>query len=90
MRKMPNYKITKSVSMNPLPGTARCFLVSTHLVNVHSLSRSDPPAFADIVDLVQEDWEEMRLQELNEKYFEGLMSRYEIVIEHEGNQESDG
>ena len=62
----------------------------THLVYVHSLDKSDPPAFADIVDLVQQDWEEMKLQELNEKFIEGLMSRYEIVIEQEGNEESDG
>ena len=69
---------------------ARISGYGTHLVYVHSLNKSDPPAFTDIVDLVQQDWEEMKLQELNEKYIEGLMSRYEIVIEQEGNEESDG
>ena len=56
----------------------------THLVYIHGLERSTPPKFADISDIVKKDWEEKNLIELNELYFETLFSRYEIIIEEDG------
>jgi hypothetical protein len=61
----------------------------THLVYVHSLNQATPPVFNDVANIVEKDWQEKKVQELNEAYIESLMSRYQIVIEDEV-QVSDG
>jgi hypothetical protein len=55
----------------------------THLVYVHSLNQATPPAFTDVANIVEKDWQEKKVQELNEAYIESLMSRYQIVVEDE-------
>ncbi len=62
----------------------------THLVYVHALRQSPTPDFADISERVKEDWEAERLSELHEKYLEGLMSRYKVVIEGQQEGPSNG
>jgi parvulin-like peptidyl-prolyl isomerase len=53
----------------------------THIVYVHSKSESGVPDFETVADIVKEDWQKEKLEELNEVYLKGLMSRYEIIIE---------
>jgi hypothetical protein len=53
----------------------------THLLYVHELREGTLPAFEEISDVVKVDWEKKKLEELNDLYEEGLLSRYEIIIE---------
>jgi peptidyl-prolyl cis-trans isomerase C len=58
----------------------------THIVYIHSHQKSEIPAFTDVREQVKNDWMEDMQKKLNEKYIEGLMSRYEIVFK-ENTQE---
>ena len=53
----------------------------THLVYVHSHQQSDAPSFVEVREVVKSDWMTDMQIKLNDKYIEGLMSRYEIVFE---------
>ena len=53
----------------------------THLVYVHSHQQSEAPSFVEVREVVKSDWMTDMQIKLNDKYIEGLMSRYEIVFE---------
>ena len=57
----------------------------THLLYVHELREGTLPAFEEIADVMKVDWEKKKLEELNDLYEEGLLSRYEIIIEGEND-----
>ncbi len=53
----------------------------THLVYIHYHKESKMPAFTNVIEQVKTDWMDDMQKKLNERYIEGLMSRYEIVFE---------
>jgi len=53
----------------------------THIVYIHSRQESDPPAFDEVREFVLANWVEEKKKELNELYYQGLVARYDIVIE---------
>jgi peptidyl-prolyl cis-trans isomerase C len=55
----------------------------THLVYVHNHQESELPAFTDVREQVKTDWMEDMQKKLNERYIEGIMARYEVVIEED-------
>jgi peptidyl-prolyl cis-trans isomerase C len=58
----------------------------THLVYVHSHQESEIPAFTDVREQVKTDWMADMQKKLNDRYIEGLMTRYEIVFEENESQ----
>jgi len=52
-----------------------------HLVYVFERLEPPPPALADVEPLVLEVWQAEQIESFNEKFYEGLKSRYEIVID---------
>jgi hypothetical protein len=57
-----------------------------HLVYVHSRVVASTPSFALTRESVREDWIEHRRAVLNDKFLEGLLSRYDVVIEEGPNE----
>jgi hypothetical protein len=57
----------------------------THLVYVHSINPMELPQFNEVKNLVLKDWESEKQQELNDKFIEELISRYQIVLEEQNN-----
>ncbi len=53
----------------------------THLVYIHDHQKNEPPAFDKVREKVKEDWMAEMQKKLNDRYIDGLMARYEIVIE---------
>ena len=53
----------------------------THLVYIHSHEKNDLPEYTDVRDDVINDWMAEKKEALEEKYIEGLLARYEVVIE---------
>jgi hypothetical protein len=53
----------------------------THLVFVHNHEINEVPEYTEVRDLVRVDWMAKKKAELEEQYIDGLMARYEIVIE---------
>ena len=53
----------------------------THLVYIHSHEKNELPEYADVRDKVRNDWMADKKAELEEKYIDGLLARYEVVIE---------
>jgi peptidyl-prolyl cis-trans isomerase C len=53
----------------------------THLVYVDALEKAPSPIFEDVQASVFEDWQADQQETFNAAFFEGLKSRYEIVIE---------
>jgi peptidyl-prolyl cis-trans isomerase C len=53
----------------------------THLVFVHNHEINEMPEYTDVRDMVRVDWMAMKKAELEQQYIDGLMARYEIVIE---------
>jgi peptidyl-prolyl cis-trans isomerase C len=51
-----------------------------HLVYVYALQPSPEPVFADVQERVFEDWQTEQQEQFNADYFEGLTSRYDIVV----------
>jgi peptidyl-prolyl cis-trans isomerase C len=54
-----------------------------HLVYVYALLQAPEPVFADVQERVFEDWQMEQQEKFNADYFEGLKSRYDIVVETE-------
>jgi hypothetical protein len=52
-------------------------------VRVEARSDPRPPALAEVVDRVRQDWSHDQRRQLNEAVFERLLARYEVVIEGE-------
>jgi hypothetical protein len=52
-----------------------------HLVFVEERTAGRLPELAEIRDAVSRDWTNERRLELNEKFFQGLLKHYEIVVE---------
>ena len=50
-------------------------------VYLHSRQELDPPAFDEVREFVLANWITEKKQELNELYYQGLIARYDIVIE---------
>ena len=53
----------------------------THLVYIHDHQKNELPAFDKVREKVKEDWMAEMQKKLNDRYIDGLMARYEIVIE---------
>ncbi len=53
----------------------------THLVYIHDHQKNELPAFDKVREKVKEDWMADMQKKLNDKYIDGLMARYEIIIE---------
>jgi hypothetical protein len=60
-----------------------------HLVYVYSLQLAPEPVFADVQEHVFEDWQTEQQDEFNAAYFEGLKSRYEIIMNASPNVDSE-
>ena len=58
----------------------------THLVYVDERIAAHPPVFDEVKDIVLEDWESDKRQEINELFVEGVLSRYDVIFE--GDQSS--
>jgi peptidyl-prolyl cis-trans isomerase C len=58
----------------------------THIVYIHAHEKNEVPEYADVRDAVMTDWIAQKEQELNEKYIEDLMARYDVVFEDESNR----
>ena len=54
----------------------------THLVFVHNHEINELPEYTEIRDYLREQWMAQKKTELEEQYIEGLMARYEVVIEN--------
>ena len=54
----------------------------THLVFVHNHEINEVPEYTDVRDLVRDDWMAEKKAELEEQYIDGLLARYEVVIEN--------
>jgi hypothetical protein len=52
-----------------------------HLVYVHERRNAPPPAFDNVREQVRQDWEDDKRQELKERYYAGLVARYEVIVE---------
>jgi hypothetical protein len=55
----------------------------THLVFVHEHVVNELPAFEMVREKVKEDWIADIKKELEDSYIEGLLDRYEIIVENE-------
>ena len=53
----------------------------THLVFVHNHEINELPEYTEIRDYLREQWMTQKKTELEEQYVEGLMARYEVIIE---------
>jgi hypothetical protein len=68
------------------PGDWRGPLLSgygTHLVLVHDLIPAPDADFTAVKQRVLQDWGTKKREEFNQKFTEGLLSRYEIIVELE-------
>ena len=52
-----------------------------HVVYVSSHTPAPAPEFAQVEERVRQDWIEANREELNQQFIEGLLSRYEIIVE---------
>ena len=52
-----------------------------HLVFVEERTEGRLPELAGVRDAVSRDWTNERRLELNEKFFQGLLKHYEIVVQ---------
>ena len=52
-----------------------------HLVYVTERVESALPAFAEVQDRVQADWFEDHRKKTNERFYETLSARYEVIID---------
>ena len=48
---------------------------------------NEVPPFAEVREYVQTDWMDVKKEELEQRYIDGLLARYEVIVEedHEGN-----
>lgn len=53
----------------------------THLVFVHNHEINELPEYTEIRDYLREQWMTQKKTELEAQYVEGLMARYEVIIE---------
>jgi len=53
----------------------------THLVYVNGRIKTPEPAIEDVRDQVIVDWEDEKRKEINDQFYESLLSRYEVIIE---------
>ena len=51
-----------------------------HLVYVHEVQHAPPPLFEDVEQRVLEDWQKEQQERFDAEFYQGLKSRYEIVI----------
>lgn len=54
----------------------------THLVFVHNHKINELPDYTEVRDYLRDEWMAQKKAELKEQYIEGLMARYEVVIEN--------
>ena len=53
----------------------------THLVFVHNHEKNELPEYTDVRDKVRDDWMADKKAELEQQYIDGLMARYEVIID---------
>jgi parvulin-like peptidyl-prolyl isomerase len=74
-----------SAVMELEPGTWHGPVLSgygVHLVYVFERLEAPPPDFTEVRPLVLQAWQAEQIRSFNEKFYDGLKSRYEIVIEN--------
>lgn len=52
-----------------------------HLVYVHLRQTAPPPEFAQVEESVRQDWEDEKRAELNKQFIDGVLARYEVIVE---------
>lgn len=52
-----------------------------HLVFVDAMAPGRMPDLAEVRDAVRRDWEHQRRAELTEKFYQGLLDRYDVVVQ---------
>ena len=52
----------------------------THLVYVHEHLVNDVPDFSEVRENVKKDWMSQKKKDLEDRYIDGLLARYEIVL----------
>lgn len=53
----------------------------THLVFVHKHEKNELPEYADVREMVLEDWMTAKKIELQDNYIKSLLARYEVIVE---------
>ena len=61
-----------------------------HLVYVHLRQTAPPPAFSAAEEAVRQDWEDEKRAELNSQFIDGVLARYEVIVEDEASALSEG
>jgi peptidyl-prolyl cis-trans isomerase C len=61
----------------------------THLLFVNGRIKTPEPAIEDVRDQVIVDWEDEKRKEINDQFYENLLSRYEVIIEEELPEEQE-
>lgn len=57
-----------------------------HLVYVHQRQTAPPPDFALVEEAVRQDWEDEKRAELNKQFMDGVLARYEVIVEDEASE----
>jgi peptidyl-prolyl cis-trans isomerase C len=60
-----------------------------HLVMVDAVMIAPQPAFADIKEKISEQWMAEQIAERSERFIENLLSRYDIVVEDTGVEDTE-
>jgi parvulin-like peptidyl-prolyl isomerase len=53
----------------------------THLVFVHEHIKNEVPPLTEVREYVVEDWMAEKKAELEQRYIDGLLARYEVIVE---------
>jgi peptidyl-prolyl cis-trans isomerase C len=60
----------------------------THLVYVHDHQKPEPPNFANVEELVRQEWVSDKREELNTQFVDSMIARYDVIIEQESGEEA--
>ena len=61
-----------------------------HLVLVNERTEGRLPALGEVRDSVRREWQNVQRLEANEKFFQGLLDRYTVVVEQERPVHAEG
>lgn len=61
-----------------------------HAVFVHAREDFPVPELDEVRDQVRQDWVDENRREITEKYYEDLLARYEVVVEGQVDEATDG
>jgi peptidyl-prolyl cis-trans isomerase C len=58
----------------------------THLVYVHDHQIPEPPTYAEVEELVRQEWESDKRTELNARFIDSMIARYDVIIEEDSKE----